>query len=178
MGSKSNKGPNVNRLLELVGIFTLYPERHEQTSWFAGFDKNQTAKDLKPGSSCGTTLCTAGWAAVLYGPNNAIFVPDEGYAFFVPNGLGDYYVTKKYVADWEDFLKSGDDKPGIICDKVEIPDFAEKELGLTGEQAFALFYSAENLEQVLAVIRKIISKPKVEGWELVEVIEKVQYQEG
>lgn len=172
-----NRKPNVNKLLELVGVFTLYPERQRQSSWFGSIEKNTTAKKLAPGSSCGTTLCTAGWTAVLYGPSNAIFSPDDGEAFFVPNPFGDYFVMKRAVMTWDDYQFAPEDKPGTICDRVDIPEFARKELGLSSKQAHALFYEAETIPEVLAVIRKIIAFPDVEGWELINEIEKVRYPE-
>lgn len=173
--SRKNTGPNVSKLLELVGVFTLYPERQDQNNWFGEVEKAITAKDLRPGKSCGTTLCTAGWAAVLYGPKEAIFSPDEHDVFFVPNPFGNYYVTKNKVLNWDDCQWDVSRKPGLICDKVNISDFAEKELRLSEEQSFALFYRASNVEEVLAVIRKIITSPRANSDELDDALMNVRY---
>ena len=152
----------IKKLVELAGMITLYPDRHNQSTWFSGVHSTTKLSTLRPeNNGCGTTLCAAGWTAALYAPKKSVFVPTEEEYFFVPAENGEYQIDGD---DYEETFYVN--TAGKHYDMVYIPSFASEELDLTPDQATSLFYNSSSSEDVLNVIRAIIANPKISGDEL------------
>lgn len=143
---------NIDAIASVIGYLLLFPENHDQDSWYAGLPNFfQTAEQLRR-PKCGTTMCLAGWATSLFAPDRAIFSGGENV--YLPDPNGEFFVFGKTEGYY---------------DEVSVESYAREVLGLTHEQAFTLFYTLTN-EEIIPALRYIVGNPDAEDWEICEEV--------
>lgn len=78
---------NVERIATLIGFLTIYERNLDMTVWTNIRHQDESlrrvnAVDLRE-PKCGTTACAAGWAAILFAPDDARFSPTSELIFWV-----------------------------------------------------------------------------------------------
>lgn len=90
-----------DRIDTLLGYLLLYPEHHDQSHWYSGYDPDLGGTQLEQltDEHCGTAACAGGWTDALFGLDRAA----EGYSTEAALGLttdqGDFvfYDTLRYA---------------------------------------------------------------------------------
>lgn len=149
------------RLLTIAGVINLDPKKHVQRQW-----------------ACGTARCVGGWAVDLFAELD-LFQGDFG-DFYVPSDTsldkgflqGDYYgrrAVKRLNAKGEDVIvlafSKGEAYPGEVVYQEGEPTYralntyrlAQAVLGLSEDDATALFNAENTLEEVNAIILAIVN---------------------
>lgn len=114
---------NVDLMLQVREQISREPETHSQGVWASRND-------------CGTTACVAGWAVILSGtpmdwraiPTTTLVHDEEWVAWLVTHPADDQEPALCWTAGEGDHIRS----------------VAEELLGLTPQEADALFYTARN----------------------------------
>jgi hypothetical protein len=136
----------------LITVLTDHPQTHDQTEWIipgASCPDGRSVSTVRTHMEssqgwCDTKACAAGWTALLAAPAGTIVLISD----FTGNAL----------------LFSPD---GQLIDRVQ--DFARRELGLTREQAYCLFYMTTN-DEVIPVLKYLKDTPQATAAELIEMI--------
>lgn len=130
---------DVERARILLTFLREHPEKHEQDIWLNAYAGGRIGEVRE---TCGTRGCVAGWAVLLFGP--------EDKELRDPS----HNVTNLRVGRWS------------------IPGLARELLGLTHEQADHLFYvrnTTDDIElQARRVLAYLIEHPTATGDELSE----------
>jgi hypothetical protein len=105
---------NPDRLAAVLEHIEQHPEQHDQGTWSMRTD-------------CGTTACAAGWAVLL-------FAPDERFSYCSGGAASQHLVSGE-----------------------GIPDFARCLLGLNYAEHNALFYEANTTEDTLLTGKRILA---------------------
>jgi hypothetical protein len=162
---------NVQALLQVVGILTLYPERHKQAVWHAvpgghAKTREEILETNGCNTSCKTAGCFAGWAAIELSPEGSVFSPYFDMSLFIPDNHGAYFRNDRYpytineVADSYEYVTFEK-----RLRKETVYDFAKRVLDLTSNQASYMFASQRTLGQLLDAVRAIIANPDVNFFE-------------
>jgi hypothetical protein len=111
---RRNQMVNVERIATLIGFLTIYEQNLDMSVWTDiesphGIPGRVDAVDLRE-PKCGTTACAAGWASILFCPDNARFSPTSELIF------------------WVDGIPH------------RVPEFAREVLGLTRSQSDYIFH--------------------------------------
>jgi hypothetical protein len=125
---------------KIIEIIEAHPEHWDQRSWAKITDVPDLAVgwnwehdgDTVP-ESCGTAMCVAGWAAHLCGAQMSWDLGLD-YAF----RMNTLHAVRIVIRD--------SDRVGPSF--MTIPDFAQKRLGLNGEEAAELFKPTNNLATI------------------------------
>lgn len=156
--------PNVDRLLQVVGKLTLYPERHRQQCWLDTKQQTRTAAEMNAASSCGTAGCVAGWAAIMFAPDTAVYAPGSSESMFVPHVEGNYFLdgdTVEHTAYARRYVSRSE-----RLTPRSVRELAKEYLGISESQASWLFGGERNVKQILAGIKLIIERPSISGYSL------------
>jgi hypothetical protein len=131
---------NIDKARQALAAIRKYPENHDQGQWVNDRAENwysfPCAADNSEAPPCGTTLCMAGWVAFQQAPTGTSFNPWTS-TFTLPNG-----------------------------NAKTMKDFAVDELELTADQCSALFFGANNADELEALIDYIEAHPDADVHEL------------
>lgn len=167
------------KALQVLGMAVLFPDNHYQGAWVKvpEGEETVTAATMRSNpTSCGTTLCFAGFAAAMYAPEDAVFTSADGESFFVPDKNGKYVFTHDY--EWSDGnLAVAEYDPNNYCcnfcqprfSQVDIMEFASETLGLEPAQATALFDGHNTVDRLKRLIRYIAAHPTADAIDLTYV---------
>lgn len=153
--------PNNERLLALVGQITLFPESHRQTDWMRTTDKT-TGQEIK--SSCGTQACCAGWACVLFLPDEAVYIGSSSSVYLPnPNGqIGFDPDDQPHHIEYIDKFVPRSKR----YDRKDIQTVGREVLGLSDEQASYLFAGDRTKDQLLNAIKYLLTHPNASRYDL------------
>jgi hypothetical protein len=162
---EKQKMANVPALLQVVGILTLYPERHNQGVWHQvpggkALTREEILETDGCNTSCKTAGCFAGWAAIELSPEGSVFSPHYDMSVFIPDPSGIYYRYERYPHTINGLADSYEYVPlARRLRKETVYDYAQHVLELTDNQANYMFSSIRTLGQLFDAVRSIISNP-------------------
>lgn len=142
-----SNGINYELLDEIMNFIEAHPRTWVQDSWYKNVDPEtgvsflqQITEEVEETNSCSTSFCFAGHVAL-----------HEGF----PNP------PKTNVENWTRLVVSED---GTYSE--DVSDFARDILGLTYDQAEALFGSSNSMEDLKLMVQVLHEFPTVKGWRM------------
>ena len=167
------------KALQVLGMAVLYPDNHYQGTWVRVPEDEEiiSAATMRSNpTSCGTTLCFAGFAAAMYSPEDAVFTSADEENFFVPDPNGDCVLTHDFVYSNGDLEVETYDPMTHCCGacqpryrKVDIMEFASETLELEPAQATALFDGYNSVDKLKRLVRYLINHPHADAIDLAYV---------
>lgn len=136
---------NVDLAEEIMADILMYPERLDMGTFYNAPSRGIPVSDVR--QWCGTTACIAGYAALAVLPENAVVAGDGFY--------------------WE----SGQERPAIVRGQApkRVSTLAREALGLTGQQAYVLFYQTSTLNAV-PMLKFLIGSPDATAEEMMDFL--------
>lgn len=132
---------NIKILKQALRAIKKYPQFHDQETWTTTREDNFPVKASNGATPpCGTTMCLAGWIAFQNAPRGTVMA-QGGYLYkTLPQGGFEYIDAAENMGR----------------------EFAE----LTESQAEALFYRAQTVDDLAAMINHLATDPDAHGYAL------------
>lgn len=157
-----HEGLNVELLDEIMSFIKAHPQTWLQQSWYGYVDRDtneerffydiETIEEL---NQCGTSFCFAGHVALREGfPAPPVPVSTDG--------------SEADDEEWMRTVKSNDEWP----DYESVESFAQKRLGISSGQAYALFAGDNTMEDLEKMVASLKNNPSATEHELLRMAER------